>query len=239
MIPVVFLHGFLGSRDEWRPCVDQMKHGKVICLELPTAESWDAGLDAVMSQLPSRALLVGYSMGARVAMGCVLAAKASLAGFVFVSGNPGLSDAERSNRRAQDQAVRKSLMSTPLAQFLASWYAQPVFASAPESQRQQWIADRALLDRQRQHDLLRCFSIADQPNYWPLLHSIELPTWIVTGENDAKYQDIGKAMKAAAPQLRLVTIPQVGHAVHREAPERLAHLLDEIIETLDTGECIS
>jgi 2-succinyl-6-hydroxy-2,4-cyclohexadiene-1-carboxylate synthase len=65
---------------------------------------------------------------------------------------------------------------------------------------------------------------------WDRLHELTMPATVVVGERDAKFRAIGERLADALPDAELVVVPGAGHAVHLEAPERLA----AIIECRDT-----
>ena len=74
MTPLVFLHGFLGSPAEWQPVVEQLPWaGPKQAVSLPLADSWQQGLQRIAESLPAECILVGYSLGARVALAIALA----------------------------------------------------------------------------------------------------------------------------------------------------------------------
>lgn len=58
------------------------------------------------------------------------------------------------------------------------------------------------------------------------LARLTMPTALIWGEHDGLFQlSTARAMAAALPQARLEVIPNCGHAVHLECPERLAAAL--------------
>ncbi|KAK3256955.1 hypothetical protein CYMTET_33939, partial [Cymbomonas tetramitiformis] len=109
---LVFLHGFLGSGDEWGSCMaalsargfrcvalDLPGHGGTIttpsgnAAELPSYSLENVG-DAVAAAITTLGLqgctVVGYSLGARVALWLALRRSRHVARAVVVSGSPGL-----------------------------------------------------------------------------------------------------------------------------------------------------
>ena len=71
--------------------------------------------------------------------------------------------------------------------FLEKWYQQPVFATIPDQVRNSEIARKLQHDHALWSKVLRTFSVAEQPNYWPRLNAIEVPVWMVAGQKDEKY----------------------------------------------------
>ena len=52
-----------------------------------------------------------------------------------------------------------------------------------------------------------------------------MPVTMIIGERDAKFRAIAGEMAAGIPRAQLVVVPGAGHAVHLEAPERVAEIL--------------
>jgi 2-succinyl-6-hydroxy-2,4-cyclohexadiene-1-carboxylate synthase len=219
----VFLHGFLGEPSDWAPVIDALPGASNICLPLPPAADWHEGLDQLVAQLPADCLLVGYSMGARLALGCALRAQDRIRGLVFIAGNPGIDvNALREERMVNDQRLVERLLAIPLEVFLAEWYRQPIFAGVDASEQARWIAARRTLDRQQQADLLRCYSVGRQPSYWPQLSELVIPTAVVVGALDARYVAIARRMVDCMSRAVLHIVDNVSHAVVRQCPLAVA-----------------
>ncbi|HET9622186.1 MAG TPA: alpha/beta fold hydrolase, partial [Kofleriaceae bacterium] len=144
----VFLHGFAGDPANWD---DVTIAGDRLVLPGhvgggPVAPTWDDNLRAIGARLAGADVVIGYSLGARVALGLVAAGVVPRA--VLISVNPGIADAERPARRASDAAWAARARTGGLADFLAAWQAQPLFASqarAPADRRAARAARRSRL----------------------------------------------------------------------------------------------
>jgi isochorismate synthase / 2-succinyl-5-enolpyruvyl-6-hydroxy-3-cyclohexene-1-carboxylate synthase / 2-succinyl-6-hydroxy-2,4-cyclohexadiene-1-carboxylate synthase / o-succinylbenzoate synthase len=102
----VFLHGFLGSSEDWVPlmsglaaaghesmAVDLPGHGQTVSASgVPDIVGAADGLAALLQArgLAGRTILVGYSLGARVAMKVATAHPHLLRAAMFISGTPGI-----------------------------------------------------------------------------------------------------------------------------------------------------
>jgi 2-succinyl-6-hydroxy-2,4-cyclohexadiene-1-carboxylate synthase len=237
MMPLFFLHGFLGSADEWHPLLERLKTPRaVLTPDLPRATDWLSGLKRLTAQLPERCILVGYSMGARIALGMTVEFPERVRGLLLIGGHPGLEPEARDARRRHDAAVAERLLTLPPEQFLDGWYRQPVFASVDDATRSRWIHERRALDRPAQADLLRCYSLGGQPDYWPRLSQIQVPLCVVVGQQDVKYLAIARAMRQTAPQIELRIVPLAGHAVHREQPSALRVILQAFLALVPEEE---
>lgn len=250
--PVVYLHGWLGSASDW-DAVQPLLPG--LALELPghgaarhlpeaaysLAGAADAVVDAVVDAVEraaadhphvGRPVLVGYSMGGRVAMTAALRHPGRFRALVLESASPGLrSDAERAARRAMDEA-RAAHVERDLAGFLAGWYRLPLFASLATvpGRVDATIAERLRGDPPELARALRGLTVARQPSYWDRLGDLP-PTLALAGRLDAKYVGIVNAM-AAAPSVTARLVPEAGHSVHRERPAAFAQTVRDWIAAL-------
>lgn len=75
-------------------------------------------------------ILVGYSMGGRIALYLAIHFTQHFQGVILESATPGLSSQlERDRRIAQDLKLAEQLESLNLADFIQQWYSKPLFAS--------------------------------------------------------------------------------------------------------------
>ncbi|MEM6784317.1 MAG: 2-succinyl-6-hydroxy-2,4-cyclohexadiene-1-carboxylate synthase [Bacteroidota bacterium] len=226
---LVYLHGWLGSARDWN-AVQPLLPG--LALDLPghgaarhqteAAASLPGAADAVVAAVEAarveRPVLVGYSMGGRVAMTAALRHPGRFRALILESTSPGLrTEAERTARHAVDEA-RAAQVERDFAGFLHDWYRLPLFASldAVPGRVAATVAERLLGDPAELARALRGLSVAHQPSYWDRLADLP-PTLALAGALDAKYVGIVEAM-AAAPTVTARVVPDAGHSIHRERP---------------------
>src|SRR5262245_61352012 len=137
--PVAMVHGFLGQPSMWTEVTRELRRGVELC-RLPGhgLEPWFAeqptmasAADALARQLPfdEPALLVGYSMGGRLALTTACLHPGRIAGVVAIGAHPGLrSPEEQRARRAWDDEQADRLIRDGLETFVHAWEAQPLFA---------------------------------------------------------------------------------------------------------------
>lgn len=241
--PLVLLHGFTGSPPSWQPVIDALPTSlAAIAMALPghhpgspVVPGFEANLDVMAGALASAGLrgchLVGYSLGARAALGLALRHPGLAAALTLIGGHPGLDDArERRQRVESDRAWTALLRQRGLAAFLAAWEAQPIFATqaqiSPDARaRQQRI--RACHEPEALAQSLEQMGLGAMPSYGPRLVELDIPvTWIV-GALDHKFLGLASAMKRARVDrpATLVVVPGSGHNVPLERPHELAALL--------------
>lgn len=237
--PLVFLHGFTGDGADLAELAprlgrrvlapDLLGHGLSRAPAAAAPYALDrqlARLEALLDGcgLPS-VTLGGYSLGARLALHLAVRRPAGVRALVLIGGTPGLADeAERAARRADDAALAARL-SHGLAPFLATWRSLPLIASqerAPPALRASMRRRRARLAPHGLARTLVALSSGALPSLWDALPGLDLPTLLVTGADDAKFDAIARDMAARLPRARHVVIAGSGHAPHLERPAACA-----------------
>lgn len=249
---LVFLHGFLGTARDYIPIMKAMSRStRCIAIDLPghggsrllsqscngdsqrlrlSVELISNLLCKLVDKINLRnIILVGYSMGARIALYMALNLSNKVQGAVIVSGSPGLADPEaRKFRRAKDDFRASVLDSYGLKFFLDTWYAEPLWTSLRSHPHfKQILASR--LQHSELHTLanvLSDLSIGRQRPLWEDLKQCQLPLLLVVGESDGKFKNIARKMyneinegdATSIGNAEIVEIPQSGHAVHLENP---------------------
>lgn len=219
------LHGFLGGASDWEAVFATGKAARNVHSVDWLAESGTAASSwtqiaarvnawALSSAAPGadgegrRRILVGYSLGGRVAMHALLASPAQWSGAVIVAANPGLrSVPEREQRLAHDREWARRFKTGDWDAVIADWNAQSVFAgeaapmARPESARSRDAAVTAL----------ERFSVARQDDLRPALRHLALPVLWVAGARDTKYVSLMRECAALNSRFRFVEVPGAGH----------------------------
>lgn len=243
---ITFLHGFLGTADDWRAIADVPEfadwatHPTDLLIpwgEEDSAGSWYVAVDMMAAQLHENTILVGYSMGARVALGCALDTDTPLRGLVLISGSPGLAEDERASRKAHDDVISQRLLGldgpADKSDFLNQWYRQPVFADLTDEQIAELIRYRQGFDSDRQSRLMSAYTVSKQPNYWNRLAELQVPTLVITGQRDTKYTEIATRFAERCPTAKLSIVADAGHNVVRENSEAIVECLAKFAAEID------
>ena len=204
-------------------------------LEIPTVDSWEDNLHALIDAIPQNSVLIGYSMGARLALGISLLANNQSIGLVLISGNPGLEfDAERKERWQADQDWANRMEIESKASFLHDWYEQTVFSHTPFAIRSDEIMRKSNYGSAAWPKVMRVNSVAKQPNYWPEIENLSMPVLAVAGEADEKYAKIAVRCveRSRSPLSRVEIFNECGHIVHHEQPEKLANSIRDYLTCL-------
>lgn len=230
---LVFIHGFMGHPSDWDPIRAALPEYETHAVEIGVTKTWHSALETLAASLPEQSIVVGYSMGARLALGLVLEMPQKVAGLIFISGNPGLeSENDREQRWITDQQIAARLEFESLEPFLQTWYQADVFETVPEEVRNAEIERKMACSSEAWPEILLANSVAKQPNYWAQLSKIAVPTLVVAGELDEKYKRIAArfAEQCSSNGLETRIVKECGHIVHREQPETLLQILREFVD---------
>lgn len=249
--PLLLLHGFTGSIENWRRqisffekyfavvVIDFMGHGNSDAPGDPLRyrmEWCTADLREIFDELEiGRAHVLGYSMGGRVALHFANAYPERVGNLVLESASPGIpDDKERAQRSANDAALAEKIERDGIEKFVEEWANSPLFATQSRLSEQ----TRAQLKQQRLQNnarglanSLRSLSVGVQASLWKVLPTLNVRTLLIAGENDEKFREIASQMARAMPNAKLQIVRNAGHAVHLEEPE----IFDELVLSFLAG----
>lgn len=231
--PVIFLHGVFGSGTDWDQVTKRLDgtdtvsfdlpgHGRTALGDAPSIEGWADQLAVELTELSDLPVsLVGYSMGGRLALHLASTRPDLIDRLVLISTSPGLRDNTERRARARLDDERAEAIRQDFPRFLRSWYSASFFALDPE------LATRMSTRRAQNNvaavaGVVSALSPGRTPHRWDALAELRSPVLVVTGARDAKYVALSARIGSAARDATLVSVPEVGHAVHVDAPEILA-----------------
>ena len=228
---VAFVHGFTQTKESWDRVIDALGAAhQCTAIDAPghgTNPDGRASLAECGRQIATTAgkcALVGYSMGARMALHAALAHPGQFTKIVLVSGTAGIDDPdERHQRRLSDENLADRIELIGVPAFIDEWLANPMFAGLPAdpAQRAQRLANTA----KGLADSLRHAGTGTQEPLWERLASIDVPVLVVTGAEDGKFDALGRRMASLIPHADHVSVHGAGHAVHAERPDEFVDLL--------------
>lgn len=238
---LVMLHGFLGQARDWTPVAGFLGSDcRCIMPELPDARGMsqegfvaycEHAWQSLERDLPGNFMLLGYSLGGRIALQWAITHPGRICGLVLESAHPGLiTPLERAERLRQDEAWARRLETQDLKRVLEDWYAQPVFADLDPARRAQMIARRLCVDAPRQAALMRAASLGSQPDLRRELSRLDMPLSYICGGKDQKFSALGEQLKGLCPAIELVKLDALGHNCHAQAPAAVADIVRRAIQ---------
>jgi len=248
--PLLWLHGFMGSQNDWLGIVHSQfsdycnilvnlpGHGSS---HLPAHAPFTTLLTTLIQELSldgiEKFAVIGYSMGGRIAFHLENLAPERISALIFLSSAPGLKTrAEQDQRRIDDELLMDSLENVGISTFLKKWYSSSLFGDIKNNST---LFGELCHARSRnevgklRHALALMGNGALRP-LWEQLANITTPTLLVTGELDQKYFRLNQEINQSIAGSIHHQIADAGHAFHLEKPLETArlirHFLSEIIE---------
>ncbi|NOY00046.1 MAG: alpha/beta fold hydrolase [Verrucomicrobia bacterium] len=215
------LHGMMGQARDWD------------CLELdvravdlwqafaegdcPDLKHWAKNFNAEVKDVDAK-MLIGYSMGGRLALHAILDQPEAWRAAVVISAHPGLlDDAERRVRWENDLQWSSLVREKSWPDFIELWNDQETLQSASGSTFQ------ADLERDRESvaRAFECWSLGRQGDLRPALAESKTPILWITGERDQKFTRLADEVAASNECIEHVVIPEAGHRLLFENEEPL------------------
>lgn len=215
---VVALHGFLGQPADWdfinpdiAPAIDAMP--------IVPFRQWAQEFNR---KVEAPGLLVGYSLGGRLALHCCMENPELWQAAVIVSANAGLSSSEDRSRRLQhDEQWARRFETEEWDPLMQAWNAQPVLQSSAQLPRNEASYNRGTLAA-----ILRTWSLGNQENLVEAIQALPMPILWIAGENDLQYASQARNLTFSHPQSQVVVVPDAGHRVPWDSSATFIKLID-------------
>ena len=253
---VVFIHGFLGTGDDWLPVREVIEKQTPMQTFAPTLpghhessardvpKSLSAMADWLAQYLTSieaeRIILAGYSLGGRIAM--VLSKKLQelsandalfyrINGLIVESSHLGLPANQCPDRWQNDLAWAERFRSEVLCDVLEDWYRQKVFLDLSKQERSKLIMQRSIHNPEKLADVLVSCSLANQAPVYSLLKKPPFPIHYWFGERDQKFVELAKSLSEQY-QVSCYGFKDAGHNCHISNPGQYARKVMDLASSL-------
>ena len=184
-------------------------------------------------------VLLGYSMGGRLALSLATRHPESVDGLILESTTAGITDPEQRNERKANDHRKAALIRQDFGKFLEDWDRNPLFKPTISSKSQPEPLIRRIQRAQDPEIMakwLEEFGTGVMPPVWDRLGRIRVPVLLITGASDPKFCDISDRMKTQLADARHVVIQGAAHRVHLDRPaEYTAALNDFLSKQIFTG----
>jgi 2-succinyl-6-hydroxy-2,4-cyclohexadiene-1-carboxylate synthase len=237
-VTVVLLHGFTHTGASWAPLIralgerynpiapDLRGHGSA-------SEREPVSIEGVIEDVlrmvdgDEAFTLAGYSMGGRIALHMALALRGRVQRLVLIGASPGIADKlEREVRLESDERLAEWIASgVNIEQVARRWEQTGVLAGQPPAVRERSHRDRLRNTPSGLARALRGFGTGVLPSAWDRLGELRMPVVLIAGEDDEKYCAVAARMAPLIANAHTVIVPGAGHAVHLEAPDRVAGVI--------------
>jgi 2-succinyl-6-hydroxy-2,4-cyclohexadiene-1-carboxylate synthase len=237
---VVFIPGFMQRGEAWRPVAELLPQRYPSTLLDHREHTFEGRLREIAqlalnpSGSPDRSpVLVGYSLGGRLALRAVLREPHRFAGLVTVSTTAGIDEAPARTARAEaDERLAAWIEASPIEDVVSVWERQPLFADQSEALVAQQRSGRLSHDPASLALLLRTAGQGALEPVWHDLLRLDLPVLAIAGAREDGYVRAARRIAETAPRGRAAIIAEAGHAPQLQQPEEVARLISEFLEEL-------
>jgi 2-succinyl-6-hydroxy-2,4-cyclohexadiene-1-carboxylate synthase len=227
---VLFIPGFMQRGDAWRPVAELLPERYPSVL-LDHSQSTFEGRLREISEAGESMVLVGYSLGGRLALRAALREPERYLGVATIGATAGIDEPSlRSVRAEADERLAAWIEAAAIEDVVGVWERQPLFADQSEKliedQRPGRLAHRPA-------DLALLLRTAGQGVLEPVWHELllfELPLLAIAGSRDEGYVRAAKRLADTAPRGRTEIVEDAGHAAQLQRPEEVAHLLEAFLD---------
>lgn len=243
-VPILFVHGFPHDRTLWTPQMQGLT-AQARCLapdlrgfgESTAAPPWsmDRYADDLVGLLDvlhiDRAVVVGLSMGGYVAFALWRRHPQRVRGLVLCNTRAGADGEEAKEKRRGLMAVAREHGSSAVADAMLTGM---VGKTTREKRPEITNAVHIMISSAPTDGVIGALqAMLDRPDSTPTLQTINVPTLIITGDEDTVIPvDEARSMHSAIRGSTLEVISGAGHLSNLERPAAFNHVVSEYVATL-------
>jgi 2-succinyl-6-hydroxy-2,4-cyclohexadiene-1-carboxylate synthase len=228
---VLFIPGFMQRGDAWRPVAELLPERYPSTLLDHAEHSFEGRLREIVEAGSS--VLVGYSLGGRLALRAALREPDSFTAVVLVGATAGIEEGPlRVQRAAADEKLASWIEAMPIEDIVGLWERQPLFADQSDALVDAQRAGRLSHDPRSLALLLRTAGQGVLEPVWHELRALELPLLAIAGARDEGYASAAKRIASTAPNARAAIVEDAGHAAHLQQPQQVADLIAAFLDDL-------
>ena len=228
---VLFIPGFMQRGDAWRPVAELLPERYPSRMLDHAEHSFEGRMGEILSA--SASVLVGYSLGGRLALRAALRSPSSFTAVVLVGATAGIEEGPMRVQRAEaDEKLASWMEAMPIEDIVALWERQPLFADQSESLVEEQRPGRLSHEPRSLALLLRTAGQGALDPVWHELRTFEVPLLAIAGARDDGYSAAAKRIASTAPRARFAIVEDAGHAPQLQQPAAVASLIAEFLDGL-------
>lgn len=223
--------GFLGLPSDWNFLrLKQIAGVDWQTVYLKNLSDWGAQFNRrIASEENNPSILMGYSLGGRLALHALLDNPRQWKGAIIISAHPGLCDpGEKIKRIEHDQQWAARFETEEWTSLMKAWNGQDIFS------KDLFHFERNEQDYQRNQlsQVLRQGSLGIQEDLRQQIKELKIPLLWITGSDDLKYSQIAKTLSFSNHHSRWEKIPNAGHRAPWAQPIIFESLLKQFLSEL-------
>lgn len=221
-IAIFAIPGFLGLPKDWEILFKQNSATNINAVDIFThfvrknLWEWAEWFNGMTAHIKIPKVLIGYSLGGRLAMHALLQNPDHWQAAMIISAHPGLKTPdEKKERLLLDNQWAQRFDVEPWESLMKDWNSRSIFQNDPFSfERQETDYSRSTLSH-----ALNQWSLGRQDDLQSAIEAIDLPILWMTGSADVVYSSLANRMQLKHPFSKIVNVPESGHRVPWQQPE--------------------
>lgn len=220
---LLLIPGLLCDRVVWEPLLQTLS-GKAVVADLSAQNSLTQMAEDQLAQFDGSLIVIGHSMGARVAMEIARLAPDRVQKLVLMdTGIHPLAEGETEKRQRMIRLAHEQGMQALAAQWLPGMVSEP---NRRDTRLMQTLTDMVLRKDADLHER-QITALINRPDATAYLATIHCPTLLVVGRDDqwspvSQHEDMQKLL----PHSTLEIIEDAGHFAPLEQPERVCRVVE-------------
>jgi 2-succinyl-6-hydroxy-2,4-cyclohexadiene-1-carboxylate synthase len=228
---VLFIPGFMQRGDAWRPVAELLPERYPSRLLDHAEHSFEGRMREILDARAS--VLVGYSLGGRLALRAALRSPDSFTAVVLVGSTAGIEEGPMRVQRAEaDEKLASWMEAMPIEDIVALWERQPLFADQSETLVDEQRPGRLSHDPRSLALLLRTAGQGTLEPVWHELRTLDLPLLAIAGARDEGYSAAAKRIASTAANAHAAIVEEAGHAPQLQQPRAVAELITAFLDDL-------
>lgn len=213
--------GFLGLPSDWN-FLENVTPVDTHAFQWNSLSNWGAQFN---QQIKSPSILIGYSLGGRLALHALLNNPKLWKGAVIISTHPGLTDSnEKIKRLEHDRRWAKRFEQEEWGSLMDSWNSQEVFSHDLPIERKEKDYQRSQLAQTLLNGSLRMQEDLRYP-----ISQLDLPILWMTGSKDDHYSKLAQSLAFKHPLSKWIKVEGAGHRIPWSKPVLFKeHIVDFI-----------
>ena len=226
---VLFIPGFMQRGDAWRPVAELLPERYPSRMLDHAEHSFEGRLGEISES--GADVLVGYSLGGRLALRAALRSPGSFTAVVLVGATAGIEEGPMRVQRVEaDEKLASWMEAMPIEDIVALWERQPLFADQSEPLVEEQRPGRLSHDPRSLALLLRTAGQGTLDPVWHDIRTLEVPLLAIAGARDDGYSAAAKRIAKVAPNGHAAIVEEAGHAAHLQQPHAVAGLITEFLD---------